>query len=277
MAIDAGARIKAPTGVNAPGRAKISALTVRTDNYKRAPYGFAALIAFFAVYSVVRIFMNGDYYVKAFNYLTPMYSPCVAENCVPGSADFGHWLPSIPFGIPMAILVFPILAGFRTTCYYYRKAGYRGLWAAPLACGVPEPHKKYSGETRFPLIIMNWHRFFWMLAAVLLLVNTWDVVKAFDGENGVRLGLGTVLMAVNCLLLWGYTVSCHAARHILAGRINNFSKHPVKYQIWTFISRVNPKHGNFAMASLISVITTDFYIALLSHLESSGVHLASWL
>ena len=278
MAIDAGAQIKAQSGVNAPGRAKISALTLRTGKYWAASYGYAALIGFFTVYTAVRIFMNADYFVTAFNYLTPMYSPCVTGNCVEGSADFGTWLPTVPFGIPMTILIIPILAGFRGTCYYYRKIGWRGLWASPNACAVPEPHKKYTGEAKFPLNIMNLHRFFWMLAFLLLLINTFDTVKSFIGKDGnFRIGLGTVIILVNVLLLWGYTMSCHAGRHILAGRINNFSKHPVRYQIWTFISRINPSHGTFAMASLVSVISTDFYIAVLSHLEAAGTVLPGWL
>ena len=30
--------------------------------------------------------------------------------------------------MPMAIITFVILLGFRATCYYYRKAGYRSLF-----------------------------------------------------------------------------------------------------------------------------------------------------
>jgi hypothetical protein len=34
--------------------------------------------------------------------------------------------------------------------------------------------------------------------------------------------------------------------------------------MWTFVSRLNPRHGTFAMASLTSVILTDFYIMAVS-------------
>ena len=101
----------------------------------------------------------------------------------------------------MAILVFPILAGFRVTCYYYRKAGYRSLWFSPQACAVPEPYKRYTGETRFPLIFMNSHRVFFWLASLLLLVNAYDALRAFTGGSGFRVGLGTMIIVVNVTML----------------------------------------------------------------------------
>ena len=53
---------------------------------------------------------------------------------------------------------------FRLTCYYYRKAYYRSFWLSPPACAVPDGHKKYTGETRFPLIFQNLHRYFFYAA-----------------------------------------------------------------------------------------------------------------
>ena len=70
------------------------------------------------------------------------------------------------------------------TCYYYRKAYYRAFWFSPPACAVPEPHKSYSGETRFPLIIQNVHRWFWYAAVVVGVILTYDVVLAFGPAEG---------------------------------------------------------------------------------------------
>lgn len=265
MATEAGPTAGAATGVQTPGRARISARTLRTDGWRASPNWTALVLSFFVVYTVVRLFMNSDYFAAKYNYLTPVYSPCISASCVPGSSDFGHWLPEFPVGIPLAILIIPILAGFRTTCYYYRKAGYRSLWSSPRACAVPEPHQKYSGETGFPLIVMNYHRYFFWLAAVLLLVNTYDVLKAFHPEgHGFGFGLGSLIMLVNLVMLWLYSLSCHACRHAVGGRINNFSRHPMRYRMWTGVSRLNPRHGTFAMASLVTVITTDAYIMAVS-------------
>src|SRR3712207_7261723 len=34
------------------------------------------------------------------------------------------------------------------------------FWLSPPACAVAEPHRRYTGETRFPLIGQNVHRYF---------------------------------------------------------------------------------------------------------------------
>jgi hypothetical protein len=252
-------------GVDAPGRARIAERTLRTDGWRRAPFTTAGILTFFAVYALVRIFMNKWYFVEEHHYLTPMYSPCVSASCPEAARDFGTWFGHFPTGLPLAILVFPILAGFRTTCYYYRKAGYRSLWFAPQACVVPEPHKTYSGETRFPLIFMNAHRYFFFLASVLLLVNAYDAVKGFRGEDGgFGFGLGNIIMVANVVMLGLYSLSCHACRHVVGGRLKHFSKHPVRYRLWTWVTKINPRHGQFAMISLFTVILTDFYIMALS-------------
>jgi hypothetical protein len=251
--------------VNAPGRAQIGVRTLRTDSWRQSPLTYTGILGFFIVYTVIRIFMNKWYYAPGSHLLTPVYSPCLSRSCPADASDFGQPLPTFPIGIPLSILVFPILAGFRTTCYYYRKAGYRSLWLSPQACGVAEPHARYTGERRFPLIVMNYHRYFFVLASLLLLVNTYDVVKAFQGKDGgFGLGLGTLIMAANVVALWLYSLSCHACRHIVGGRLKNFSKHPLRYQAWTFVSKLNPRHGNFAMISLFTVIFTDFYIMSVS-------------
>ena len=253
------------TGVFAPGRARIVQRTFRTDNWRRPPLTIAGILGFFILYTVVRLFMNKWYYVPSYHYLTPVYSPCVSASCVPDSSDFGHWFGKFPTGVPLAILIVPILAGFRGTCYYYRKAGYRSFWASPQACAVPEPHKKYTGETRLPLNLLNSHRYFWAVASLLLLVNMYDAVKSFHGKDGgFGIGLGTVIIVTNVVLLTLYTLSCHACRHIVGGRLKHFSKHPARYWFWTVVSKLNPKHGNYAMASLFTVILTDAYIMALS-------------
>ena len=53
------------------------------------------------------------------------------------------------------------------------------------------------------------------------------------------MGLGTVLMLVNVALIWLYTLSCHSCRHIMGGRLRHFSKHPIRYKLWTWVSKLN--------------------------------------
>jgi hypothetical protein len=224
-----------------------------------------AILAFFIVYSTIRVFMAKWYYVADYQYLTPLYSPCLSDSCVEGSSHFGTPLPKLPFFIPLGILAFPIVAGFRVTCYYYRKSGYRSLWSAPQACAVREPHKTYTGETRFPLVLMNTHRYFFYLAAAILLINTYDALLAFHGgDGGFGVGLGTVIIWTNVVMLALYTLSCHACRHVMGGKLKHFSRHPLRYRFWNLVSKLNVRHGTYAMVSLFTVILTDAYIMAVS-------------
>jgi hypothetical protein len=246
-------------------RAAIAARTLRTDRWWTYVLGIGVILAFFVVYSTVRIFMNRYYWVDEYHYLTPLYSPCLSESCVAGSSHFGTPFGEFPRWLPLGLAAFPIVAGFRVTCYYYRKAYYRSFWLSPPACAVGEPHKKYTGETRFPLIINNFHRYFFYLAAVVLLINFYDATLAlFPKSGGFGIGLGTVIIWINVLMLAGYTISCHACRHVVGGRLKHFSKHPMRYRMWTLVSKFNARHGMYAMVSLVTVITTDAYIMAVS-------------
>jgi hypothetical protein len=249
----------------AGSRAAIRARTLRTDRWWLPPLLTIAFLSVAGGYLTVRIFIPDYYFVEQYHYLTPVFSPCISEACEPAARDFGVLLPKLPALIPLPLLVFPILLGFRATCYYYRKAYYRSFWLSPPACAVAEPHRRYSGETRFPLIVQNFHRYFLYLASLLLLVNTYDAVHAFfpDGwslTNGFGFGIGSLILLTNVALLWGYTLSCHACRHVAGGRLKHFSKHPLRYRLWTFISKLNARHMQFAWASLASVALTDLYI-----------------
>jgi hypothetical protein len=130
---------------------------------------------------------------------------------------------------------------------------------------VAEPHKKYTGETRFPLVVQNFHRYFFYLAAVVLAINLYDAIHAHIRESGgFGFGLGNAIIWVNWLMLAGYTLSCHACRHVVGGRLKHFSKHPMRYRFWTLVSKLNARHGMYAMISLVTVICTDAYIMAVS-------------
>src|SRR5713101_6475021 len=165
-----------------------------------------------------------------------------------------------------AIIIIGGPMGFRLTCYYYRKAYYRAFWRAPAACAVREPHAKYTGETRLPLILQNLHRYFFWIALAFNVILSADAVIAFRNHAGQwgHMGLGTLVLIVNAALLWMYSLSCHACRHITGGRLRNFSKHPVRYWMWTQVSRLNARHMQYAWVSLFWVLFTDLYIRLVA-------------
>ncbi|MET7638274.1 hypothetical protein [Streptomyces sp. NPDC005438] len=248
----------------APGRASIAAAHLRTDRWWLSPGATALGLLIFVVYSSWRAFSGADYYASP--YVSPFYSPCLAENCEamkagPNWALFGDWWPLSP---ALIILVFPL--GFRLTCYYYRKAYYRGFWASPPACAVAEPHSSYSGERRFPLILQNLHRYFFYAALLVALVLSYDTLLGFRNEDYEwgHMGLGTLVLLVNVALIWLYTLSCHSCRHIMGGRLRHFSKHPVRYRLWGWIGKLNGRHMELAWASLISVGLADLYVYLLA-------------
>lgn len=250
------------TGVRSTGRARIDERTLRQDNWWLPPLVTFVAFSAFVVYATWRAFSGEHYYESP--YLSPFYSPCMGAQCVEGSADFGRPFSWWPWSPALIILIIPL--GFRLTCYYYRKAYYRAFWLAPPACAVAEPHTKYTGERRFPLIFQNSHRWFLILSAVIATVLTYDVVLAFrnaDHEWG-HMGLGTVVLGVNAALLWLYTLSCHSCRHLVGGRLRNFSKHPVRYRAWTWVSRMNRDHPKYAWLSLFSVAFADLYVYLLA-------------
>jgi hypothetical protein len=78
------------------------------------------------------------------------------------------------------------------------------------------------------------------------------------------MGLGTLVLVVNATLLWLYSLSCHACRHTVGGRLRHFSKHPVRYWLWTQVSRLNIRHMQYAWLSLFWVLLTDLYIRLVA-------------
>lgn len=246
-------------GVGGPTRADVGVRTLRGDRWWLAPLTTFSVFFGFIVYSTFRAFWGKYYFSEP--YLSPFYSPCLGD-CVEGSSDFGRPFKGFPLSAALLILILPL--GFRMTCYYYRKAYYRAFWLSPPACAVAEPHGAYSGETKFPLIFQNMHRWFWYLAVGVALILTFDVFLAFgpaEGESdGIHMGLGTLILLANVVLIWLYTLGCHSCRHIMGGRLRHFSKHPVRYKLWTWVSKLNGNHARYAWLSLFSVALADFYV-----------------
>ncbi len=252
-------------------RAGIAARTLRTDRWWVNPAVSAGVLVAFIAYSTYAAFAHADYFYRP--YISPFYSPCLATTClharngaatnvhVPSVGILGPWWIISP-----AIIVLIVPLGFRLTCYYYRKAYYRSFWQSPPACAVAEPHKRYSGETRFPLVIQNVHRYFFYLGVILNAILTYDAVVSFRNHQDQwgHMGLGTLVLCVNAVLLWLYTLSCHSCRHIVGGRLKHFSRHPVRFKFWGVVTKLNARHMQLAWASLVFVAVTDGYVRLVA-------------
>jgi hypothetical protein len=211
------------------------------------PTFVVVVLSGFAIYAAyVVFFTNRGYYLP---YLSPFYSPRI----------------NVP-GIPPAIWVAWAPLAFRLTCYYYRKAYFRSFFWHPRSCAVDEPKRRYRGETAFPWVLNNFHRFAFYVIVVQMGFLWYDAIQAFDFNGHFGIGLGSVIMLVNVLLLSGYTFGCHAFRHIAGGGIDCFScsvSARARHQLWKGVSVLNVRHDRWAWASLFSVSAADIYIRLL--------------
>jgi hypothetical protein len=215
----------------------------------------------FLVYSGWAAF-QGNHYIFG-PYLSPIYSPLLFG--APGEPSWFGLKPAfIPGFVTVAMLVLVFPGGFRLTCYYYRGAYYKAFWADPPNCTVGEPRKSYLGERYFPLIIQNIHRYFLYFALVYLIFlahDFWDALW-FDGKFGI--GVGTLVLLVNVVLLSLYTFSCHSLRHLTGGMFDVLSRRPVRKQIYGCVSCLNRRHMLFAWMSLFWVGFSDLYVRMCS-------------
>jgi hypothetical protein len=101
----------------------------------------------------------------------------------------------------------------------------------------------------------------------LLSYDVWLALWFTDPATGTTsfgVGLGTVVLAVNVVLLSCYTLGCHVMRHFVGGSYDEVSKHPVCDRAYSCSSALNYKHQLFAWLSLCSVGFSDIYIRLCS-------------
>lgn len=242
--------------------------TLRPDAWWVEPLVVFTVLSAFVVYTMWAAFQNAHY--EYGNYLSPLYSPVIFGDSP--QALFGPkpgWWPGfLPFSPALLILPFPGL--FRLTCYYYRGAYYKGFWSDPPNCAVGEPRKGYRGEASFPLILQNVHRYFLYIALLFIVVLSYDVWKAFwfvdpgTGREEFGVGLGTLLLAANVVLLGGYTFGCHSLRHLVGGYLDRLSRAPVRRKAYDCVSCLNRGHMRWAWFSLVIVAFCDVYVRLLS-------------
>jgi hypothetical protein len=240
--------------------------TMRSDTWWIQPLVVFLGLSVFIIYSTWAAWQGRNYFWGP--YLSPFYSPELF-GASPHSwfgPKPGWWPNGLPFSPALIILWMPGL--FRLTCYYYRGAYYKAFWADPPSCTVGEPRQRYLGEASFPLILQNIHRYFLYCALVVLSVLAYDVWKALWFEDPVTrqasfgVGVGTLVLAVNVVLLCGYTFGCHSLRHLIGGFLNQPSKAPVCHRAYNCVSCLNRRHMLWAWMSLCSVMFADVYVRL---------------
>ncbi len=240
--------------------------TTRRDAWWTTPLVVFLLLSAFVVYATWAAF-QGHYYAWG-PYLSPFYAPELFGDSPhawfgPKPAIWPTWLPFSP-----ALLILPFPGAFRLTCYYYRGAYYKAFWADPPACAVGEPRARYCGESAFPLILQNIHRYALYVALLFLVFLTYDVWKALwftdpaTGQVSFGIGVGTLVLAVNVGLLSSYTLGCHSLRHLIGGKRDELSRNGTQFTAYRCVSGLNRRHMLFAWCSLFSVALADLYVRL---------------
>jgi hypothetical protein len=238
--------------------------TARRDAWWFPPLVVFTVLSTFIMYATWAAVQNAHY--RFGPYLSPFYSPELF-----GEAGwFGPAPGWMPKWVSPAMLILAIPAGFRLTCYYYRGAYYKAFWADPPACTVGEPRKSYLGERSFPLVLQNVHRYFFYLGVFFIVILTIDAINAYrfpdpaTGGTHFGIGIGSLVLTVNTILLACYTFSCHSLRHLIGGGRDEISKSPAQSACYSCVSGLNRRHQLFAWCSLFSVGFADIYVRLCS-------------
>lgn len=240
----------------------------RPDRWWVQPLVVFLALSSFVIYATWAALQGAHYHSGP--YLSPFYSPELFGDSAhswfgPKPMFWPSWLPWSP-----ALLILWAPGLFRVTCYYYRGAYYKAFWADPPSCAVGEPRSSYQGENSFPLIIQNVHRYLLYVAVLFLTVLAHDVWKAMwftdavTGRVSFGIGLGTVVLAVNVVLLSGYALGCHSLRHLIGGGLDSLSGSPFRKAGYRCVSCLNSRHMNWAWSSLVSVAFSDIYVRMLS-------------
>ncbi len=265
--------------INVTGFAK----TLRNDNWWLYPGLVLFGLTGFLVYGFWSAWQADFYWYSAGQegfggYLAPFYSPLVfIKEGVEGAAPMGHallgawpsWWPSwIPPSPSLLILAIPGI--FRFTCYYYRKAYYRAFTGTPPACAVgalPRKRKEgYKGETGL-MVVQNIHRITMYFAVLYIIVFFYDAYLSFFRGGEFGLGLGSILLLGNPILLTCYTFGCHSIRHLVSGSRDCYScglSGNIAHKNGKIVGWLNRRHELFAWLSLIWIMIADYYVRMVS-------------
>ncbi|HXL59012.1 MAG TPA: hypothetical protein VN958_22270 [Chitinophagaceae bacterium] len=252
--------------INLRGAVHRFGYTSRRDTWWIKPFLVFIGLSAFVIYVTWAAFQGKDYFSGS--YVSPLYSPELFGDS--GHSWFGHkpgWWPLWLRWSP-AILILWAPGLFRLTCYYYRGAYYKAFWADPPSCTVSEPRKKYWGENSFPLIMQNIHRYFMYIALffiVFLSIDVWKALWFIDSRTGQEtfgIGIGTLVLAINVVLLGGYTFGCHSLRHAVGGFMDRLSGKPVRRNLYKCVTCLNRSHQLWAWMSLFWVAFSDIYVRM---------------
>ena len=180
--------------------------TRRADNWWVQPLFVFLGLSSFIVYATWAA-LQGDHY-RFGPYISPFYSPEFSGRRPCLVRRETTWMPA---WVTAAVLILWAPGGFRVTCYYYRGAYYKAFWADPPSCAVGEPRKSYLGRAFLPADPSEYPS--------LLSVSRADLSRAARARRLAGLlvrrrdfgiGVGTLVLLANVMLLSCYTLGCHS-------------------------------------------------------------------
>jgi len=108
------------------------------------------------------------------------------------------------------------------------------------------------------------------ISVAVLLILYVDVWHAFwfpnpvTGRESFGIGVGSLVLALNTVLLSGYLFGCHSMRHIAGGCVDQLSRAPLGVRAYSCVSCLNRRHMVWAWCSLFTVGFADLYVRLCS-------------
>jgi len=94
-----------------------------------------------------------------------------------------------------------------------------------------------------------------------------DVAVPQNGRLHFGIGVGSLVLLVNIILLTLYLLSCHSLRHLIGGKLDCFSctvTNRGRHGAWKKASFLNERHMLYAWCSLITVGFADFYVRMVA-------------
>ena len=115
--------------------------------------------------------------------------------------------------------------------------------------------------------VQNVHRITMYFALMYIVVFFYDAYLSFfrGGEFGV--GVGSILLLMNPILLGAYSFGCHSIRHLVSGRRDCYSCNlggELSHKNGKIVTWLNQRHERFAWLSMIWIMIADFYVRMVS-------------
>jgi len=232
--------------------------TMRRDAWWMENIPVIILLGGFGLYATLRAFEGKFYEVGP--YLSPFYSPLIDA-----SHHWWHYSPALLIlafsaRVPHDLLLLPqsVLPSVLSGSSGLRR-GRAGASQLSRRNQIPfHPAKSTS---------------LFLYGAIVFLGFLWyDAIRAFwfpgfDQKLHFGIGVGTLVLLVNIVLLTLYLLSCHSLRHLIGGKMDCFSCTTFnlkRHGAWKKASLLNERHMLFAWCSLISVGFADFYVRMVA-------------